>query len=348
MSRAATTRTVGDQITPCSRGLRSRRPRARWSRGSSKRSSSRRSRCCATSWNSRRRSDTSAGSHACAGPRSCRPARRSPPWMKGAAAGAGASLHELAEGDFLDDATNVLPSACPASARATRCAPSAALVDRGHAVLFMPTYSLVQELLAAAESGLAARLAQTRSLRGAGSSTMWATSSRVPRRLRFSSRSSPNATSDARSFITSNLIFAHWDRIFRDQMATAAAIDRLVHHSVLLEFDVSSFGPSTRNAGESHAKPSGGRLVTKRPRRMPQDRRSPLGRPAGRRGFRCWRHRARAARLESASGPVEGSRAVHGRRGRGRCRTRGRTERAHRSLENADGFPRAPTAIIGS
>ena len=42
-------------------------------------------------------------------------------------------------------------------------------------------------------------------------------------------------------FITSNLIFTHWDRIFRDQMATAAAIDRLVHHSVLLEFDVPSF-----------------------------------------------------------------------------------------------------------
>jgi DNA replication protein DnaC len=41
--------------------------------------------------------------------------------------------------------------------------------------------------------------------------------------------------------ITSNLIFAQWDRIFRDQMATAAAIDRLVHHSALLEFDVSSF-----------------------------------------------------------------------------------------------------------
>ena len=38
-----------------------------------------------------------------------------------------------------------------------------------------------------------------------------------------------------------SLIFAQWDRIFRDQMATAAAIDRLVHHSVLLEFDVPSF-----------------------------------------------------------------------------------------------------------
>ena len=34
-------------------------------------------------------------------------------------------------------------------------------------------------------------------------------------------------------FITSNLIFAHWDRIFRDQMATAAAIDRLVPAKVV-------------------------------------------------------------------------------------------------------------------
>ena len=31
--------------------------------------------------------------------------------------------------------------------------------------------------------------------------------------------------------LTSNLVFGQWDRIFRDQMATAAAIDRLVHHA---------------------------------------------------------------------------------------------------------------------
>ena len=41
--------------------------------------------------------------------------------------------------------------------------------------------------------------------------------------------------------LTSNLVFGEWDRIFRDQMATAAAIDRLIHHSVILEFDVLSF-----------------------------------------------------------------------------------------------------------
>jgi DNA replication protein DnaC len=41
--------------------------------------------------------------------------------------------------------------------------------------------------------------------------------------------------------LTSNLVFGQWDRIFRDQMATAAVIDRLVHHAVVLEFDVPSY-----------------------------------------------------------------------------------------------------------
>ena len=34
--------------------------------------------------------------------------------------------------------------------------------------------------------------------------------------------------------ITSNLLFRDWDRIF-DPMTTAAAIDRLVHHAVIIE-----------------------------------------------------------------------------------------------------------------
>jgi len=35
--------------------------------------------------------------------------------------------------------------------------------------------------------------------------------------------------------ITSNLVFSEWDKIFKDAMTTAAAIDRLVHHAVILE-----------------------------------------------------------------------------------------------------------------
>ena len=41
--------------------------------------------------------------------------------------------------------------------------------------------------------------------------------------------------------LTSNLIFSDWERIFKDPMTTAAAIDRVVHHSVILELNVSSY-----------------------------------------------------------------------------------------------------------
>ncbi len=41
--------------------------------------------------------------------------------------------------------------------------------------------------------------------------------------------------------ITSNLVFSQWEKIFKDPMTTAAAVDRLVHHSVILELNLPSF-----------------------------------------------------------------------------------------------------------
>lgn len=41
--------------------------------------------------------------------------------------------------------------------------------------------------------------------------------------------------------ITSNLPFSKWEVIFKDPMTTAAAIDRLVHHSVILELNLPSY-----------------------------------------------------------------------------------------------------------
>jgi DNA replication protein DnaC len=41
--------------------------------------------------------------------------------------------------------------------------------------------------------------------------------------------------------LTSNLAFSKWEQIFKDAMTTAAAIDRLVHHSVILELNVPSY-----------------------------------------------------------------------------------------------------------
>lgn len=45
-------------------------------------------------------------------------------------------------------------------------------------------------------------------------------------------------------WISSNLVFSKWDQIFKDPMTTMAAVDRLVHHSIILEFN----GPSQREA----------------------------------------------------------------------------------------------------
>ena len=41
--------------------------------------------------------------------------------------------------------------------------------------------------------------------------------------------------------ITSNLVFSQWDQIFKDAMTTAAAIDRLVHHAIILELTGRSY-----------------------------------------------------------------------------------------------------------
>src|SRR5258708_32898858 len=41
--------------------------------------------------------------------------------------------------------------------------------------------------------------------------------------------------------LTSTLPFSGWEAIFKDPMTTAAAIDRLVHHSVIVELNVPSY-----------------------------------------------------------------------------------------------------------
>jgi len=41
--------------------------------------------------------------------------------------------------------------------------------------------------------------------------------------------------------ITSNLPFSKWEKIFKDPVMTAAAIDRIVHHSIILELNIPSY-----------------------------------------------------------------------------------------------------------
>jgi hypothetical protein len=66
--------------------------------------------------------------------------------------------------------------------------------------------------------------------------------------------------------ITTNLVFSEWERIFKNPMTTMAAIDRLVHHSVILDMmSVESYraeAASQQHLSSAHPKkPSSGRTI---------------------------------------------------------------------------------------
>ena len=45
--------------------------------------------------------------------------------------------------------------------------------------------------------------------------------------------------------VTSNLPFSKWENIFKDPVMTAAAIDRIIHHSIILELNIPSYRMAT-------------------------------------------------------------------------------------------------------
>lgn len=160
-------------------------------------------------------------------------------------------LHQLAEGEFLDRGANGLAFGLPGTGKTHAAAAIGhALVERGRSVLFTPTYKLVQDLLAAKRD-----LALPRALRkldhfellildDIGYVQQDAEEIEVLFTLmaeRYERRS---------MLITSNLVFSQWDRIFKNPMTTAAAVDRLVHHSVILEFDVDSYRSTKKGAAK--------------------------------------------------------------------------------------------------
>ncbi len=41
--------------------------------------------------------------------------------------------------------------------------------------------------------------------------------------------------------ITSHLVFSQWEKIFQDPTVTTTAVDRFVHHSVILELNLPNY-----------------------------------------------------------------------------------------------------------
>jgi DNA replication protein DnaC len=135
-------------------------------------------------------------------------------------------MRELGRGDFLERATNVLMFGLPGVGKShVAAAIGHALVDNGHSVLFAPAYRVVQDLLAAKRD-----LFDLLILDDIG----YVQQSQDEAEVLFTMMAERY---ERRSLlITSNLVFSEWDRIFKNPMTTAAAIDRVVHHSVILEF----------------------------------------------------------------------------------------------------------------
>lgn len=151
-------------------------------------------------------------------------------------------LRELARGEFIEHAGNVLAFGLPGVGKShAACAIGHALVEAGHPVLFAPTFQLVQELLVAKRE-----LELPRALRRLDLFDLVILDDigyvqQTPDEIEVLFTFLAERYERRSVLITSNLVFSEWDRIFKNPMTTAAAIDRLVHHSVILEFAVSSF-----------------------------------------------------------------------------------------------------------
>jgi DNA replication protein DnaC len=145
----------------------------------------------------------------------------------------------LLEGGFVERAENVLAFGLPGRGKTHfLAAVSRELILRHrYAVLFTPTFKLVQRLLAAKKE---LRLDQELKRLDHYSVVVlddlgYVKQDREEMEVLFTFLAERYERRSV--MISSNLVFSKWDQIFKDPMTTMAAIDRLVHHAVILEFN---------------------------------------------------------------------------------------------------------------
>ncbi len=151
-------------------------------------------------------------------------------------------LHTLVAGSFLDRSENILAFGNPGSGKThVVCAIGQELIQAGRRVYFTPCSLLVQDLLRARQSLTLARLLKR--LRKYDALIIddigYVQHNRDEMEVLFTLLADRYERGSV--MITSNLPFSQWERIFHDPMVTAAAIDRLVHHSVILELNIASY-----------------------------------------------------------------------------------------------------------
>lgn len=153
-------------------------------------------------------------------------------------------LLQLCTGEFVDRSENILVFGLPGKGKTHfAAAVGHELVHTGRSVFFTPTYRLVDRLLRARRDlELEAELRrldrfEVLILDDIG----YVQQSREEMEVLFTLLAERYERRSV--IITSNLVFSQWDQIFHNPMTTAAAIDRVVHHSIIVEFgkEISSY-----------------------------------------------------------------------------------------------------------
>lgn len=148
----------------------------------------------------------------------------------------------LLEGGFLGRTENILAFGNPGSGKTHLvCAIGHQLIQQGYRVLFRPCSLLVQELLLAKKDLNLPKALKKLSKYDAIiiDDIGYVQHSRQEMEVLFTLLAQRYERGSV--MLTSNLPFSGWESIFKDPMTTAAAIDRLVHHSIILELNLSSY-----------------------------------------------------------------------------------------------------------
>ena len=151
-------------------------------------------------------------------------------------------LPSLCEGHFLGRSENIVAFGLPGRGKThLLCAIGHELVRRGHQVLFIPAYRLVQKLLVAKRDLILEK--ELKKLDRFEAVILddigYVQQDREEMEVLFTFLAERYERGSV--LISSNLVFSQWDKIFKDSMTTAAAIDRMVHHCVILELTGQSY-----------------------------------------------------------------------------------------------------------
>ena len=145
-------------------------------------------------------------------------------------------IERLKSGAFLEQAVNVVAVGQPGVGKShVAAAVGYELVQRGQAVLWTSTATLMQRLLAAKRD---LRLPQELAKLDRFACVIlddigYVQQEREEMEVLFTFLAERY---EHRSVvITTNLVFSQWDQIFKNPMTTMAALDRVVHHSVILD-----------------------------------------------------------------------------------------------------------------